>query len=77
MFWLTPAIQLRQIDKVIMDVQVASAPHLEEKDAKSFITDLTTRRKQFGGIEQDDREFDRSKVEQLRQALKTRRLGQT
>lgn len=73
LFWLVPAMSLRQIDNVIMDVRVATNPHLEQDNARLLLDELLAKRRMYAPEEQQDREFDKSKLDELKQILKSPR----
>lgn len=62
----------RKASDLLMQLRIASNPHLEEKDARPFVEELMAAARRYGDYEeQESRAFDRQKVEQLRAALKT------
>lgn len=64
---LSEEIKNRQLDEYIIQLRIATNPHLDPKDARMFAETLVNMKRQGKPI--DDRPFDRSRFEELRKTF--------
>lgn len=64
---LSEEIKNRQLDEYIIQLRIATNPHLDPKEARTFAETLVSMKRQSKPIE--DRPFDRTKFEQLRKTF--------
>lgn len=63
-------ISRRVIDQTLMDLRIASNPHIDPAEAKSFAQDLLDRRRAIYGIEDNAAPLDKEALELLKAQLK-------
>lgn len=63
-------ITKRLIDKLLMDLRVATNPHLEAKEAKAFLQELLDRRRAIWGPDERSEKFDKDALDMLKAQLK-------
>ena len=67
---LSEAITKRLIDRITMDLRIASNPHLKPEDQKAFIKELQDRRRALYGVGENTAPLDKAALDMLKSQLK-------
>lgn len=68
MIILEDFIYERQANDYLVQIRIATNPHLKKEDQQAFINELMARRRQVGGIKEE--KIDRAALDRLRKTLK-------
>lgn len=67
---LSERITKRLISKIIMDLRIATNPHLEQPEAKKLIDELQERHRAVFGVPDHAGELDKEALDMLKAQLK-------
>lgn len=67
--FLGEEITKRLVDKLLMELRIATNPHLEQDEAKKLLQELLDRRRELYGPDEHGEELDKEALDALKQQI--------